>query len=47
MTIRMSDAPNDFFLRNMLAILAERRAAFGVFRPPAIVRGDLLAGPNS
>lgn len=46
-TIRISDAPNDFFLRNMLAILAELRAAFGVFRPPAIVRGDLLAGPNS
>jgi HK97 family phage major capsid protein len=46
-TIRMSDAPADFFLRNMLAILAELRAAFGVLRPPAIVRGDLIAGANS
>lgn len=46
-TIRMSDAPYDMFLRNMKAILAELRAAFGVFRPPAIVRGDLHAGSNS
>lgn len=46
-TIRMSDSPYDMFLRNMKAILAELRAAFGVFRPPAIVRGDLHAGANS
>lgn len=39
--------PNDWFLRNIVAILCELRAAFGVLRPPAIVRGDLLAGPNS
>jgi HK97 family phage major capsid protein len=45
--VRISDSPNDFFLRNVLAILCELRAAFGVLRPAAIVRGDLLAGPNS
>lgn len=39
--------PNDFFLRNIVAILCELRAAFGVLRPSAIVRGDLLSGPNS
>lgn len=46
-TIRISDSPGDFFLRNMVAILAELRAAFGVFRPPAIVRCDLHLGANS
>lgn len=46
-TIRISDSPYDMFLRNMKAILAELRAAFGVFRPPAIVRGDLHSGANS
>ncbi len=46
-TIRISDAPYDMFLRNMVAILAELRAAFGVFRPPAIVRMDLHQGGNS
>ncbi len=45
--IRVSDSPNDFFLRNLLAILAEGRYAFGVLRPAAVVRGDLLLGPNS
>jgi HK97 family phage major capsid protein len=39
--------PNDFFLRNIVAILCELRAAFGVLRPSAIVRGDLQSGPNS
>lgn len=45
--IRISDSPNDFFLRNIVAILCELRAAFGVLRPAAIVRGDFTAGPNS
>jgi HK97 family phage major capsid protein len=45
--ILVSDSPNDYFLRNLVAILCELRAAFGVLRPAAIVRGDLLAGPNS
>jgi HK97 family phage major capsid protein len=46
-TIRMSDGVEDYFVRNLVAILAELRAAFGVFRPPAIVRMDLAAGDNS
>jgi len=33
--------PNDFFLRNALAILAELRAAFAVTRPKAIVKVTL------
>jgi hypothetical protein len=28
--------PSDYFLKNLLAILAEMRAAFGVTRPLAI-----------
>lgn len=46
-SIRMSDGVDDYFVRNLVAILAELRAAFGVFRPPAIVRMDLHAGSNS
>lgn len=46
-TVRMSDGVEDYFVRNLVAILAELRAAFGVFRPPAIVRMDLQAGANS
>lgn len=34
---------NDQFVRNIVTILAEMRAAFGVFRPQAIVRIDLTA----
>lgn len=45
--IRISDSPDNYFLRNLVAILCELRAAFGVLRPAAIVRGDLLAGANS
>lgn len=46
-SIRISDSPDNYFLRNLLAILCELRAAFGVLRPSAIVRGDLVAGANS
>lgn len=45
--IRVSDSPDNYFLRNIVAILCELRAAFGVLRPQAIVRGDLVAGANS
>ena len=34
-TLSMSDSHNDFFTRNLLAILAEMRAAFGVLDPEA------------
>ena len=43
-TISVSDSHADFFIRNMVAILAELRAAFGVIRPSAFVEVDLLAG---
>lgn len=45
--IRVSDGVRDFFLRNMVAILAELRLANGVFRPKAIVEMDLFEGKNS
>ena len=37
-SIQVSDSHADFFVRNMIAILAEMRAAFAIIRPPAIVR---------
>lgn len=39
--ISVSDSHADFFIRNMVAILAELRAAFGVIRPSAFVEVDL------
>lgn len=39
--ILVSDSHSDFFVRNMLAVLAELRAAFGVLRPSAFVEIDL------
>lgn len=41
--IQVSDSHNDFFVRNLIAILAEMRAAFGVLRPAAFVEIDLTA----
>ncbi len=41
--ILVSDSHSDFFTRNMIAILAELRAAFGVIRPAAFVEMDLTA----
>jgi len=43
-TVSVSDSHADFFIRNMVAILAEMRAAMGVIRPSAFVEVDLLAG---
>lgn len=45
--VRASDSPDNYFLRNLVALLCELRAAFGVLRPAAIVRGDLVVGSNS
>lgn len=42
--ITVSDAHEDFFVRNLVAILAEMRAAFGVIRPLAFAAIDLNAG---
>lgn len=41
--ISMSNSHADFFTRNLVAILAEFRAAFGVVRPQAFVIADLTA----
>lgn len=42
-TVTMTDSHEDFFVRNLVAILAEERLAFGVTRPAAIVTVDLTA----
>lgn len=39
--ILVSDSHLDFFTRNLIAILGEERAAFGVIRPAAFVEMDL------
>jgi HK97 family phage major capsid protein len=41
--IMASDSHEDFFLRNMVAILAEFRAAFGVIAPAAFCQADISA----
>jgi len=42
-TITTSDSHSDFFIRNMVAILAEMRVAFGVLRPAGICHIDFTA----
>lgn len=42
-TVTMTDSHADFFIRNLVAILAEERLAFGVTRPTAFVQVDLTA----
>lgn len=42
-TITTTDSHADFFIRNLVAILAEMRAAFGVLQPSAFVEVDLTA----
>jgi HK97 family phage major capsid protein len=41
--VSVSDSHSDFFIRNLVAILAELRAAFGILKPNAIVEIDLTA----
>jgi hypothetical protein len=36
-TISVSDSHADFFIRNLVAVLAEARAAFGVLKPKSFV----------
>jgi HK97 family phage major capsid protein len=43
-SIQVSDSHADFFIRNMVAILAEMRAAFGLIRPSAFIEIDLESG---
>lgn len=40
--VQVSDSHADFFIRNLVAILAELRAAFGVLRPAAFVELELV-----
>jgi HK97 family phage major capsid protein len=42
-TITATNSHNDWFVRNLVAILAELRAAFGILRPNAFVEVDLTA----
>jgi HK97 family phage major capsid protein len=42
-TIQVTDSHLDFFIRNLVAVLAEMRAAFGVIQPTAFVEVDLTA----
>jgi Phage capsid family len=42
-TISVSDQHEDFFIRNLIAVLAELRAAFGVLQPQAFCEVDLTA----
>lgn len=42
-SISITDSHADFFVRNLVAILAEMRAAFGVIQPSAFVEIDLTA----
>lgn len=39
----ISDSHSDFFIRNLIALLAEMRAAFAVIRPEAFIEIDLTA----
>lgn len=40
--IQVTDSHSDFFIRNLVAMLAEMRAAFGVLQPSAFVEIDLV-----
>lgn len=42
-SIQVSDSHSDFFVRNLLAILAEQRGAYGILKPVAFVEMDLTA----
>jgi len=46
-SITMTDSHADFFIRNMVAVLAEMRAAFGVIQPNAFVKIDLTDDSSS
>lgn len=40
-TVRATQGYEDFFMKNLVAILAEMRAAFGVIRPKAFTKADI------
>jgi HK97 family phage major capsid protein len=37
-SVQVTDSHADFFIRNLVAILVELRAAFGILRPSAFVK---------
>jgi predicted phage gp36 major capsid-like protein len=41
--VTVTDSHEDFFVRNLVAVLAELRAAFGIIQPNAFVQIDLTA----
>lgn len=43
-TIQISDSHADFFIRNIVAVLAEARAAFGLLRPSGFIKVEFTAG---
>jgi HK97 family phage major capsid protein len=43
-TVRVADQHSDFFVRNMVVILAEERVALAVYRPTALVKGTFHTG---
>jgi len=44
MTIQVSDSHEDFFIRNLVAILCEMRATFGLISPDSFIVMDLTEG---
>lgn len=46
-TITVTDSHADFFIRNLIAVLAEERVAFGLIRPSAFVEVDLSGNDAS
>jgi HK97 family phage major capsid protein len=43
-SVTATDSHENYFVRNLVAILAEMRAAFGILQPSAFVKIDLTAG---
>jgi len=43
-TVTMTDSHEDYFVRNMVAVLAEERLAFAVTRPTAFVKVATASG---
>lgn len=44
--VRVSDSHADFFIKNMVAVLAEERVALTVFRPQGFVAGEFDEAPS-
>jgi len=43
-SLQVSDSHEDFFIRNMVAFLAEMRAAFGLIRPSGFIEVEMESG---